>query len=659
MAKTTVDQQTFDGMLAKGQKSFANMHFSQLSLYLFGHLGLSFEDCEFFGCQLGSGSFSQYTLKDCWFSSCDFTSMPIRDSEFHSCRFELGTLSDTDVKDTKFFECRLDRVLLARTIFLNCELNKVQWEFGSAEAFRFAEGEIKDSRFFAVEMKRCGFSGSDLKGVMFRGCTMNDGYFDGCEIEGEGFLDSTRFRRGKFKNSYLKDVRFIWFDGYKTSWTDSTMEDCSFYAGSLRQATDLSTVFVKGTFELEKTSLTGSDWENNPPGGIKYTVAYGVGEVIVGADSGMTWDWKVSSVDRKTPHIYLEQDKYRAAIYFDEPSSTMTFYVAETTPKFKLFATKDKKERPRDITVDDVDELLAWAEDEIDYLTGRATRPKSAGIQESVAEDVGLEAGDVIETSEGVSREWRVTSTMLDDPPYVVHLESGPNALQVMATDTEVNYVLEGPPFPKNYLEGGGFPHSGDVQFRFGDIQNALIWAEEKLGEAAWVWVDEDTPRGERSDFPAKTMWEHGPEYEEADDPYEHLKPKELREGPIPEVRIPEPTEEEKRAFAEAVAEYSKLGGSQASFTEEQMERWRRLSPEIYENPRSAKALMGHCQLRWEIYDAKPTKKNLMAFGKCIGRMKATKSARVKQERRRALRAFRKEMRDTGWKMPKKDPTRG
>jgi fluoroquinolone resistance protein len=181
---------------------------------------------------------------------------------------------------------------------------------------------------------------------------------------------------------------------------------------------------------------------------------------------------------------------------------------------------------------------------------------------------------------------------------------------------------------------------SGDA-LDWDDLIEAIRWAEL----TAW---SEPGP-GQREE----TEWEHGPEYKSI----EELKPIELREGPIPE--IPELSDEEKQAFAEAVAEYSKLGGSQASFTEEQMERWRRLSPEIYENPRSAKALMGHCQLRWEIYDAKPTKKNLMAFGRCIGRMKASKSARVKQERRRALRAFRKEMRDTGWKMPKKDPTEG
>jgi uncharacterized protein YjbI with pentapeptide repeats len=77
----------------------------------------------------------------------------------------------------------------------------------------------------------------------------------------------------------------------------------------------------------------------------------------------------------------------------------------------------------------------------------------------------------------------------------------------------------------------------------------------------------------------------------------------------------------------------------------------------LTKNP--AQSLIKRCQRLWEAYDAKPTKKNLMAFGRCLGAMKASKSARVKQERRRALRSFRSEMKAQGWKMPKKDPTEG
>jgi hypothetical protein len=181
----------------------------------------------------------------------------------------------------------------------------------------------------------------------------------------------------------------------------------------------------------------------------------------------------------------------------------------------------------------------------------------------------------------------------------------------------------------------------------------------EKVSEARPLEWDEGRPH---------TMWEHGPEYR---DPYEHLKPKELREGPIPEVPAIFDDPEERLAFAEAVIEAYELDPRGFPVTEETKERWARAKDPEFDvfpgkkrhynpgRPIPVKTMLLCSQGLWEAYDAKPTKKNLMQFGKWLGIMSHSKSARVKQERRRGLRAFRKEMRDQGWRMPKKDPTRG
>jgi hypothetical protein len=79
---------------------------------------------------------------------------------------------------------------------------------------------------------------------------------------------------------------------------------------------------------------------------------------------------------------------------------------------------------------------------------------------------------------------------------------------------------------------------------------------------------------------------------------------------------------------------------------EENPRRRRKKTPEW-------KRLIEQSRRHWERYDEKPLKRNLFAFGAHLERMKASGSARVKAERARALRAFRREMKLHGWKMPK------
>ena len=78
-------------------------------------------------------------------------------------------------------------------------------------------------------------------------------------------------------------------------------------------------------------------------------------------------------------------------------------------------------------------------------------------------------------------------------------------------------------------------------------------------------------------------------------------------------------------------------------------------------NPKKSlpwKRLITRCQKLWEAYDEKPLKKNLVAFGAHIEKMKASKSVRVKTEARRAARAFNAEFRARGWKKPLANPKR-
>lgn len=64
------------------------------------------------------------------------------------------------------------------------------------------------------------------------------------------------------------------------------------------------------------------------------------------------------------------------------------------------------------------------------------------------------------------------------------------------------------------------------------------------------------------------------------------------------------------------------------------------------------KRLINRCQGLWEAYDKKPLKKNLLAFGKHIDKMKDSRSARVRAEARRAVRAYNAEFKARGWKKP-------
>ena len=76
-------------------------------------------------------------------------------------------------------------------------------------------------------------------------------------------------------------------------------------------------------------------------------------------------------------------------------------------------------------------------------------------------------------------------------------------------------------------------------------------------------------------------------------------------------------------------------------------------------NPRKRKAkrktpewkrLLDRSHRLWETYDAKPLKKNLVAFGAHIEKMKTSASLKVKTEARRAERAFNAEFKARGWK---------
>ena len=62
------------------------------------------------------------------------------------------------------------------------------------------------------------------------------------------------------------------------------------------------------------------------------------------------------------------------------------------------------------------------------------------------------------------------------------------------------------------------------------------------------------------------------------------------------------------------------------------------------------KRLLDRSRRLWETYDAKPLKKNLVAFGTHVERMEKSSSLKVKTEARRAARAFNAEFRARGWK---------
>ena len=62
------------------------------------------------------------------------------------------------------------------------------------------------------------------------------------------------------------------------------------------------------------------------------------------------------------------------------------------------------------------------------------------------------------------------------------------------------------------------------------------------------------------------------------------------------------------------------------------------------------KRLLDRSHRLWETYDAKPLKKNLVAFGAHIEKMKTSGSLKVKTEARRAERAFNAEFKARGWK---------
>jgi len=62
------------------------------------------------------------------------------------------------------------------------------------------------------------------------------------------------------------------------------------------------------------------------------------------------------------------------------------------------------------------------------------------------------------------------------------------------------------------------------------------------------------------------------------------------------------------------------------------------------------KRILDRSRRLWETYDAKPLKKNLVAFGTHVERMEKSSSLKVKTEARRAARAFNAEFRARGWK---------
>lgn len=63
----------------------------------------------------------------------------------------------------------------------------------------------------------------------------------------------------------------------------------------------------------------------------------------------------------------------------------------------------------------------------------------------------------------------------------------------------------------------------------------------------------------------------------------------------------------------------------------------------------TAQQLIHRAQRMWERYYARPTKRNLVAFGAHLEVMKGSKAASVKKERSAGLRAFNREMKKQGW----------
>jgi len=76
----------------------------------------------------------------------------------------------------------------------------------------------------------------------------------------------------------------------------------------------------------------------------------------------------------------------------------------------------------------------------------------------------------------------------------------------------------------------------------------------------------------------------------------------------------------------------------------------RKVRPQAKRKTPEWKRLLDRSHRLWETYDAKPLKKNLVAFGAHIEKMKSSASLKVKTEARRAERAFNAEFKARGWK---------
>lgn len=73
----------------------------------------------------------------------------------------------------------------------------------------------------------------------------------------------------------------------------------------------------------------------------------------------------------------------------------------------------------------------------------------------------------------------------------------------------------------------------------------------------------------------------------------------------------------------------------------------------------TAKQLIHRAQLLWDRYYARPTKTNLLRFGEHLEVMKSSTAKSVKAERARGLRAYKREMRESGWAPKKKVRKKG
>jgi fluoroquinolone resistance protein len=558
---------------------------------------------EFVNVSVQNRQFKGHSFEECTFYKCKWANNDLSGSHFTDCNFLQAGFSECNMEKTV-----LHGVETSYSEFNQCSFKFSKWDGGQPEdtkfwACDFDQAKLADQNWYLVNFDDVEFGSAAINNSHFKDCDFVKCRFRHTTMVSTNFVDC-EMKDPDFRNAEFKDARFIETTIEDGSFGSAHLKDTAFDKVKMKLSTGWAAAGFSGASAIRNSNFTGAKH--------LHLVAVYDDLDVTGTDfTGTSWE--------AIPHPKLIAGGVRPA---------------QLTP-----APKQKKAIvSKGYTVPQGWPGTDWS----GYNTKQWHVVDSSSDEEEGETFIVLEhevaASDEIFNLQVVQKVDGIRFDLMRDPA---------------GQQSEEGYDWA------NAMEVGAATRAGDgtIELTEDTINDAIEWAEKIIdgrAEKAWDFEWEgDAPRGERSDFPAKTMWEHGEEYV---DP-ESLKPRELREGPIPE--IPELSDEEKRAFAEAVAEYSKLGGSQASFTEEQMERWRRLSPEIYENPRSAKALMGHCQLRWEIYDAKPTKKNLMAFGRCIGRMKASKSARVKQERRRALRAFRSEMKSQGWKMPKTDPTAG